>query len=287
METHPGIVDRIKCPDWMDIIEPARAAGKIYIHFPLRLGEGDGDFIDTETGSAPDWKRIEDLLRITETKYLNFHFWWEGEDTPLDPAQVRTAEIDRLVERACLDIQPVVRRFGAERVIMENLPDFTRTSPQCLLPGVIRCVVEETGIGFLYDIAHGRLAARKLRIDEREYVKLLPLERTREVHITGIQPLEGHWLNLLEQAGMAERVFAEIKRGEMDHLPLADGDWIFFGWVLQQLCSRTVALPEIVAFEYGGVSGVLEALGELEYLNLQTPRLKQMIREAEKCMSLA
>lgn len=59
-------------------------------------------------------------------------------------------------------------------------------------------MIADTGCGLLHDLAHARLAARALGMDERETIQALPVRRVRELHITGIGLHEGEWVDPME-----------------------------------------------------------------------------------------
>jgi hypothetical protein len=142
---------------------------------------------------------------------------------------------------------------------------------------VISRVVEATGCGFLLDISHARMAARDLGIDARQYIQALPVQRTREIHITGLQCLAGDWLNVAEQSGV-DADFIERNRGRLlDHLPMTHADWEFFTWSIQQIRSGQWGQPWMVGFEYGGVGKFFGAVTMDEILLDQIPRLYEMI----------
>ena len=65
--------DFFKCPAWPDLIATVQANYPIYVHFPLRVGSGIGDAIDTETHQPAGWKKIETLLTQTDTPFVNLH----------------------------------------------------------------------------------------------------------------------------------------------------------------------------------------------------------------------
>ena len=79
--------------------------------------------------------------------------------------------------------------FGPGRVIAENVPNADDCLRPAYLPAVVRRVIEECDCGLLFDISHARRAARALGMAATEYIAQLPVERTREIHLSGIQQL--------------------------------------------------------------------------------------------------
>jgi hypothetical protein len=94
-------------------------------------------------------------------------------------------------------------------------------------------VVQETGCGLLLDIPHARIASHYIGMDEREYLAGLPVERIREMHITGLH---------VNQYGYLQ-----------DHLGMLDTDWPSLDWVLERIRGGEWGRPWMMAFEYGGV----------------------------------
>lgn len=74
-------------------------------------------------------------------------------------------------------------------VILENMralhPSRYRYETE---PDNIRRVLADTGCELLLDLAHARIAAEARQMDVREYLKQLPLELTRQIHVNGARP---------------------------------------------------------------------------------------------------
>ena len=110
------------------------------------------------------------------------------------------------------------------------------------------------GCGFL--TSHGRLAARHMGLDERDYLARLPGSRLRELHVTGIG---------LDPAGLV-----------CDHLGLSEEDWPVVTWVRDRIRAGEWATPEIMAFEYGGIGPVFEWRSDAAVIAAQAPRLAEL-----------
>jgi uncharacterized protein (UPF0276 family) len=275
-------IDLLKCPAWRDLINHAQQIHPAYVHFPLMVGLGIDDAYDHETKRAVDWNLIEALLQTTATPFVNLHLATFARDYPNIPLDTTDpAHTEFLIGQILRDVRPVVARFGAARVIIENDNDAaSRVLRPALLPHVIRFIVEETGCGFLFDLAHARMAADYLGMDPHAYIAALPMARAREMHVTGLQRFEGHWL---EAARRDDAAFAQLYAGRwMDHLPMTDPDWDFFAWALQQIRAGAWATPEIIAFEYGGVGKVWQAVTDADMLATQIPRMAKMIRNGNE-----
>lgn len=272
-------IDRFKCPAWPELIAAAGLLRPVHIHFPLKVGSGQKDAVDTETRAPADWSRVESLLRQTETPWVNLHLGASAGDCPDIPvASEDPAHLEMLFERAVSDVLTVTARFGPERVLLENLPDDERRLRLALRPEFIRRVVEATGCGFLFDLSHARLAARALGLDVYAYMRDLPLAHTREIHVTGIQRFEGRWL---EQARRLEvdPEFVEEQAGQwLDHLPMTEPDWDITAWALEQARGGQWGQPGLVSLEYGGVGFFFEAVTETAVLAADVPRLYGLVK---------
>lgn len=242
--------DLIKCPDWPDLIARARIYRPVYVHFPIFAGKLEDEAVDLE--------RIDELFHATETPHVNIH---------LDP-QIGSQRAEQLhwhdvLERTTRDVSLLERRFGASRVVIENVPFWADRDMHLRLaaePWFIRRVVEETGAGLLLDLSHARIAARSFGMDERQYIEELPTERLREVHVTGIGVHQG-WLR--------------------DHLPMQAEDWSLFDWAMDNIRQRHWTRPRIVAFEYGGIGERFDWRTDPAVLDSQVPRLYEAIRRLQ------
>jgi uncharacterized protein (UPF0276 family) len=274
-------VDYLKCPAWPDLVRRARKSGPVYVHFPLRVGRGIGDAMDTETKQPADWGKVETLLDQTDTRQVNLHLAprvGELDDISFDAAD--GCDIGVVAESLIRDVRSVVQRFGAERVVLENADDGrSGILRAALLPEVINCVVRETGCGFLLDISHARLAARQLGMDPDEYIARLPLSRICEIHLAGIQRFVGRWVVLARESGLEPGTIQQLNGRVLDHLPLTAEDWDFYAWALQQVRHGAWSEPWVVALEYGGVGGLLEITADENVLAEQVPRLYSLVKD--------
>jgi uncharacterized protein (UPF0276 family) len=271
-------VDYFKCPAWPGLVETAHALLPVNVHFPLLVGSGDGDALDGETGQPADWDKVESLLAGTGTPHVNVHLVAPPHAYPgVPPDYNDPAYVERVTERLIADVTAVVRRFGAERVIAENNPP---NVGECLrpayLPEVITGVVRETGCRLLLDLAHVRLAAAALSIDAQHYTQALPTERIREIHVSGVQRIEGQWLERMAQRGVPAATIEAMAGRMFDHLPMTDEDWSLFEWAMAQTETGRWSRPWIVTFEYGGVGPLWEAVTDASVLRDEVSRLYEL-----------
>lgn len=272
------VIDRFKCPAWPDMIACAQQTLPVNIHFGLTVGKGIGNAWDVETRAPANGDAIEGLLRLTGTPLVNVHITPRVEDYPhIPPQSTRPEHVEEIVENALKDLVPLVHRFGARNVIAESLNGDTEFLTAGMLPDVIRRIVEAAGCDFLLDVSHARMSAAALGMDTREYFSRLPLERTRELHITGVHKLEGKWLEILEP--VEPQMTARLRGRDFDHLPLGEADWAFLEWAKDELRAGRWGRPWIASFEYGGESGMWSALSDDAVLLEQIPRLAQFCRD--------
>ncbi len=244
-------IDRFKCPDWPDLIATAQSFRPVYVHFDLRA--------DPHLNAALDFDSIARWCDTTDTPYVNMHLSPHPKNYP-DMARDTTDPRDAaaVTDAMLAGIAIVVKHFGAEHVILENVPyhglegDVLRPASE---PAIIRRVVEETGCGFLFDISHARLSARHMGLDEDDYIAQMPGERLRELHITGIGR---------DPAGRVR-----------DHLALTDADWPPLDRVLARIRSGEWAQPWVMAFEYGGIGPLFDWRSEPGVIAVQAPLLAE------------
>jgi hypothetical protein len=271
-------IDKFKCPAWPTLIEELSSKSPLYVHFPLRVGLGNDDALDTETRQAADWNKVESLLTTTGTCFVNLHLTQYAHDHPRIPINTRDRwHSEHLAICLVRDVAAVIRRFGAERVIVENSDGFGEQFLPTLFPETIQRVVTETGCGFLLDVSHAQLAAMRLGIDPRKYLQSLPVDRIREVHVSGIQLFDAFWATVCSESEADADIVRGFSGREMDHLPLTPDDWEHVGWVLGHFGDGSWSLPKIVALEYGGVGSPWEALTNMETLATQVPQLLHLV----------
>lgn len=248
--------DLFKCPDWPHVVAAARVFRPVYVHFSLQTRH--------QTLAQVDWALIERFLVETESCHVNIHIAPHCNDFPgMTPDTRSPADYDRVLEAVLETMQLVIRRFGAENLVVENTP--WDPDPEYLIPRpviepqFVTQVLHETGCGFLLDIAHARIAALYLEMDQTVYLNQMPVERLRELHIAGTR----------YDAEMACWV---------DHFAMTDADWQLTTDVLGRIHAGAWPKPEIVALEYGGVGPRFEWRSRPEVLTCDVPRLYALIR---------
>lgn len=248
-------VDRIKCPEWPDMIADARQVGPVYVHFRLMAGQGllPESLLDTVAAFRDD----------TQTPFVNTHIAPRFQDYT-DPSD-RQVVIDGIKA----SLTQLADRFGPQNVIAENIPYPEHRNPDkpflSVDTEVISRAITETGVGLLLDLGHARRTAEHLAIDPRLYISALPVDRLREVHITGL----GYNQN-------GDRV---------DHLPMREDDWELLQWALDNIRTGRWSEPWSVSCEYGGIGEQFRWRSSKDVIAVEAPRMMQMIRESQPLLA--
>ncbi|HEX5323072.1 MAG TPA: DUF692 family protein [Capsulimonadaceae bacterium] len=254
-------LDLFKCPSPFDsvvrdhapsLIADARSLLPVYIHFPLHTG-----------GGRLYEERWDDIARIcteTETPNINLHLGATRNDFP--GLSVDADDNSQVTEWLMEKVQCVAKRFGYDKVIVENVVyrgSEGETLQASVEPETISNVLRETGCGLLLDTAHAMLTSQAMGIDPREYISRLPLDRLRELHVTGVEMSDGNW---------------------RDSMPMRDDDWALCEWVLARIHAADWPVPWAVALEYGGVGPKFEWRSDRTAIYEQIARLHQLVHAA-------
>jgi uncharacterized protein (UPF0276 family) len=238
--------DLFKTPNWQSMVVDASAIKPVYVHFDLSVGNGRLETVD--------WEEIQSFLVSTNTAYVNLHVLTPPDLDPCNPQQVDTA-LNTIIE----EVKEVIRRFGQNKVITENIP-LPENGKEYLRPVAIPAFFQrlsaETGCGMLLDLSHASITALSLKTNPYSFISEFPVRRLKEIHITGLG----------------------IHDGELnDHLEMTDRDWQLFEWALAKIHLGDWQTPEIVAFEYGGTGAPFVWRSESRVLLEQVPRFNHLI----------
>lgn len=272
-------IDLIKLPAWQELIDTVIPKYPAYVHLPLKIGNRKG-VIDTDTGEPVVWSKIEAILEKTETPFVNLHLGFFENDFPKIPSDsIKKSGIDIAVAVAIREVEEACVRFGPENVIIENEHEGgAKKLLITMLPEVYHRVIEATGCGLLLDISHGRMAAKYLGRDAKEYISSLPVEHIREIHITGIQTLEPHWVDRLRKAGLKKSWRTMVDNRWMDHLPMTDADWPYLDWAMDCVRKGVWGKPWVVAYEVGGIGPFFGTFSDKSLMKIQLPRLYDIVQ---------
>jgi hypothetical protein len=239
--------DLFKSPPWPELTEPAGERKPNHIH-----SEISSDTLEPDPVKAA---ALEPWLGHEGTRHMNTHLVVLGGPGPDDESE------DALQAAAEFGIAHVraLQAMTSAPVIMEN------TVPSAIAggnrragvhPEVFRRILAETGCGLLLDTAHARLTAIGLGLDVRTYLEALPIEDVRELHVTGVQEVNGN---------------------PRDSMPMTDEDWTLAEWVVGDLLPRRGARPWLCALEYGGVGPKFDWRSDPAVLAADLPRLRRLL----------
>ena len=185
--------------------------------------------------SGPIWNELERLIPLTRPPFLSVHI---GYNCQVDyDAQGRYVFGPRLAEEALLanlraNVDRLRQAFALD-VILENQtlvyggsfrPPYMEG---CADPAFINGAIGATGCDLLLDLAHGRVNAEHLGMAVEDYLQALPLEKTREIHLSGCR------------AG-TDGALADA------HEELAEEDYALLEWLLARV------RPQVLTLEYDG-----------------------------------
>ncbi len=249
-------VDLFKCPDWLDLVAQVGAIHDAYVHCALITWRGELDNVDFDL--------LQHWLDTTETLVINTHFALAKSDFAPD-CQITP---EAVVEKALRVLSPLCERFGAEKIVIENMPYPAPAAgweesplPEIVDPAVISEVVRQAGCGLLLDIAHAIRACEGTgRGDVKAYLKALPVHALRELHVVGILPEP-------DDEGIRH-----------DHFAMTGADWAMTEWALEQIRAGAWREPETMAFEYGGVGERFAWRSDAAVIAEQAPRLYQLAK---------
>lgn len=139
---------------------------------------------------------------------------------------------ENIFERMCKQIQ-IFKKSLSVPLLLENTPD----SPQdriifdhypYIMPEQINRLFTENDVSFLLDLTHAKITAQYHGWDIHNYIRELPLERIKEIHVNG--------------SGYDKDGFPADT-----HQAMGDEDYKLLDWVLNH------SNPDIVTLEYNGI----------------------------------
>ena len=248
-------IDCFKTPDWQWMVDEAKSLRPVAVHFNLEAG-------NNELGQV-DWKTVENLARTTNTPFINLHLDAKQRNFPwLSVNTTNMSDIDYVYQIILSDVTELVKRFGSDRIIIENSPyheDAGNTLRLCVEPGLISRLIEETGCGLLLDISHAIITSIYLGMEPLEYLSKLPVHKLKELHFAGIHRINHRWT---------------------DHLSILKRNWHWLDSVLWHIRTGEWSLPWMLAFEYGGVGAEFEWRSKAEVILDQVPKLLERVKSA-------
>jgi uncharacterized protein (UPF0276 family) len=187
--------------------------------------------------------RTREALERTRAPWLSVHLGFSAAEVLFDVHMTaRSPALPRaeLFASICHNTRTLASALTVP-LILENLDYCPGGAYEHICePAFIAAVLSETGAGLLLDLAHAQVSASRLGLPIETYLSQLPLDRVRQLHISGPRMRDG----LLFDA----------------HEALLDEDYALLEWVLQR------TQPLALTLEYNREEAELRA--ELERLRV-------------------
>ena len=217
-------IDGVEANPWLDV-ERVRA-------YRQQLPGSTFYFHHASLASRLAWmpgtgRLLREYVEATQTPWLSFHC------ALLPPGYVRIAmklgwylpppDPARAVQRLVTGVEKL-RGFNLP-ILLENMPSFPIRKYAFETSGeTISEILALTGADLLLDIAHARVVASVFGLDVHQYLGGLPLEKTKQIHVSGPRAKGGALYDA--------------------HEVLGEEDYRLLAWVLAR-CE-----PEVVTLEY-------------------------------------
>jgi len=178
-------VDYMKVGPFMGM----EAIGALSQAYPLMLHLDDT--LSAHTPLPEDQvARLQDLVRLTGTPWTSEHLGFGVAEITLDESlQVQALSLGLSREVAQANI---VRNASALRaalpvsLLLENVPLYPNVVHRHITrPAFMGEVLSSSRCDMLLDLAHARVTASLLGMTPEAYLEALPLERVREIHLSG------------------------------------------------------------------------------------------------------
>jgi uncharacterized protein len=166
-------------------------------------------------------------LGQTKSPWLSVHLGFSAAEVMFDKImQARSPTRDRetLLETIIMNTRGLAESIDVS-LLLENL-DYNPGGAYEFIcePTFIAEILERTNADMLLDLAHARVSASRFRIDTKDYLAELPMERVKQLHVSGPR-LEGETLRDA-------------------HEPLQTEDYELLEYAL------SVSKPKVVTLEY-------------------------------------
>ncbi len=129
-----------------------------------------------------------DMIERPRAPWLSIHLGFSAAEVVFD-GWMKSASIpmprDPLFEIICRNVRALAQVLPVP-LLIENL-DYNPGGAYDFVcdPDFIADVLAETGVGFLFDLAHARVSAARLGFGIDDYLDRLPLDRVRQIHVSG------------------------------------------------------------------------------------------------------
>ncbi len=167
-------------------------------------------------------------LAATRAPWLSVHIGFSAATVAYDDGMRPTSPVvdrETLLQAMTTNVRELAERIGVP-LLLENLDyQVTGAYEHVCEPDFVAALLEASGAGLLLDLAHAQVSAAKLGLSVESYLDRLPLDRVRQLHVSGPRARNG----VLDDA----------------HEPLLDRDLR----LLERVLAATA--PWAVTLEYG------------------------------------
>lgn len=182
-------VDFVETAGWRLGTNPGRPHERVILHNLDRdWSMAAVDAIDE------DWPvRLREAIQFTRTPWFSMHLGFASERVRFNGHMLPESKpLDRKELMARLvEVTNEARLHCPLQVLIENLDYCPEGAYEHLCePDFIAEVLEMTGAGLLFDLAHWRVSASWLGFDPVEALDRLPMQRIVEVHLSSPRPLD-------------------------------------------------------------------------------------------------
>ena len=190
VEEHPAIVDSV---DFIEVAGWSVSETFDRPHHRLVLHNLDKDWsmaaVDAIDRQWPE--RLRAAILATRTPWFSMHLGFSAESVRFDGHMLPESEPldrDELLARI-VGVTNEARFECPLQVLLENLDYCPEGAYEHVCdPDFIAEVIEMTGAGLLFDLAHWQVSASWLGYDPVEELATLPLDRVVEVHLSSPRP---------------------------------------------------------------------------------------------------
>ena len=226
-------------------------------------------------------QRMNELLYYYDSPHVAFHCLAYPEDMA-DLSGDQAEKERQLHERMKQNILYLKEHLEGP-VLIENIdycPEYPKigqisTVSYAAQPETIKKLVEETEIGFLFDLSHARVSAEHLGMAFDEYCRRLPMNRVKEIHLSGSADFAEYYQRMPEDRQKAIRLSNDghcPKSGRIDvHEELTEEDYI---WI-EKLWQKNT--PEYITLEYGWAKDSAGRVTSAEAIIRQMKRLMEIL----------
>jgi uncharacterized protein len=207
VERHRNSIDYIEVPFEMLRHDPSTAHR--FLEKPVILHCASMSMAGFVPPTQETVKQIEYWLRDTKSPWLGEHLSFISAEHPSIPADeyapgepynigytVAPQNSEETVERVLLSLAVCEQSFEVP-ILLENPPIYFVVPGSTMSQAdLFSEICRRSSVGVLLDLAHLVITCRTLKQDPFAMLKSLPLDRIREVHISGVdEEGEMHWDN--------------------------------------------------------------------------------------------